>query len=232
MTVPDTAGEDLLLSLDQKAAPGAAALLVIDVQNDFLAEGGYFHGLGADVATARRAVGPLQDLLDHARRAGILVVFVQAIYDAEVLSRPMRERDRRRGLAPRCLTGTWGADFFRLRPRPGEPVVIKHRYSAMMGTKLDALLRAHGVRSLLLTGVATDTCVESTGRDAYFMDYTVTIVADCCGAASEADHAGALARFDRDYGTVCTSAELVGAWRRMGLLADAVPAGMAAGADR
>jgi ureidoacrylate peracid hydrolase len=203
----------LLSTLAQKAAPGRAALLVIDVQNDFCADGGFFHQAGADVAAARQAVPPLAGLLDAARAAGLLVVFVQAIYDDEYLSPAMRERNQRRGLPmPRCLTGSWGADFFEVRPAPDEPVVVKHRYSAMQGTGLHALLRARGIESLLLTGVATDTCVESTGRDAYFMDYYVTLVADCCGAASPADHDGALRRFDRDYGAVCTAADLIAIW--------------------
>ena len=136
-------------------------------------------------------IPPLLRLLERARAAGVLVVFVQAIYDAQYLSAPMRERNKRRQVEmPRCLTGSWGADFHGVAAAAGEPVVIKHRYSAMLNTELDAVLKRRGIRSLLLTGVATDTCVESTGRDAYFMDYYVTLVADCCGAFNEGDHLG------------------------------------------
>ena len=92
--------------------------------------------------------------------------------------------------------------------------MIKHRYSAMHNTELDAVLKRHGIRSLLLSGISTDTCVESTGRDAYFMDYYVTLVADCCGAFDERDHLGAIRRFDRDYGAVVTSSDLIGTWER------------------
>ena len=205
--------ERLLTTLAEKAAPTRAALLVIDVQNDFLADGGFFHRAGYDVSTARAAVPPLQRLVQAARRAAVPVIFVQALYDEQYCSPVMRERNQRRGLvAPRCLSGSWGADFFQVQPEAGDLVVMKHRYSAMLGSPLPALLRERGIESLLLTGVATDTCVESTGRDAYFMDWYVTLVADCCGAASAADHAGALARFDRDYGAICTSAELMAAW--------------------
>jgi ureidoacrylate peracid hydrolase len=206
--------DELLTSLEQKASPEHGALLVIDVQNDFVAQGGFFDKVGADVnAIQRDTIPPLLRLVDEARRAGVLVVFIQAIYDQQHLSAPMRERNLRtkRDMA-RCLTGSWGADFFAVRPLPGEPVVRKHRYSGMINTELDALLRARGISSLLLTGVATDTCVESTARDAYFMDYYVTLVADCCGGASESDHRGALARFERDYGPVVTSAEVIGVW--------------------
>jgi len=210
--------ETLLSTLEQKAAPGTAALIVVDVQNDFVADDGFFDRIGADVKTVQKSIPNLLRLIERARAAGVLVIFVQAIYDAKYLSAPMRERNQRRAVEmPRCLTGSWGADFYAVQPLSGEPVVIKHRYSAMLNTELDGLLKSRGVRSLLLTGVATDTCVESTGRDAYFIDYYVTIVSDCCAAASESDHLGALKRFDRDYGAVVTSGELIGAWERLGM---------------
>jgi ureidoacrylate peracid hydrolase len=195
--------DELLSTLEQKVMPAYAALLVVDVQNDFVADGGFFDQVGADVKTIQRAIPPLAQLVDRAREAGVLVVFIQAIYDPQYLSAPMRERDLRVGRRmPRCLTGSWGADFHVIAPRPNEPVVIKHRYSAFANSELDDLLKRRGIRSLLLTGVATDTCVESTGRDAYFIDYYVTLVADCCAGAAERDHLIALERFERDYGAV------------------------------
>jgi ureidoacrylate peracid hydrolase len=206
---------DLLLRLDQKVDPAHCALLVIDVQNDFAADGGFFDKMGADLVPIQtQRVPALQRLIGEARSAGVQVIFVQAIYDAEHLSAPMRERNARLKMEmPRCLTGSWGAEFYKVAPEPGEPVVIKHRYSAMVNTNLPAILRQRGIRSLLLTGIATDTCVESAGRDAYFRDYYVTIVGDCCGAASEQDHNGALKRFSRDYGQVVGSTEVIEVWR-------------------
>lgn len=205
---------DLLQTLDQKLDPAHCALVVIDVQNDFAADGGFFHKVGADLAPIQtERVPALLRLIAEARRAGTPVIFVRAIYDPQYLSAPMRERNARLGMEmPRCLTGSWGAQFFEVRPEGGEPVVIKHRYSAMVNTDLRAILEQRGVRSLLLTGIATDTCVESLGRDAYFLDYYVMIAADCCGAASEQDHLGALKRFARDYGQVVTSAEVIAIW--------------------
>lgn len=219
-----TGTDDLLVTLEQKTAPGNAALVVVDVQNDFCADDGYFGRVGADVKAVQRMIPTLQRLIDDARAAGVLVVFVQAIYDPPYVSAPMRERNLRKGREmPRCLTGTWGADFYGVRPRPGEPIVIKHRYSGVINTELDAVLKRHGVKSLLMTGVATDTCVESTARDAYFIDYYVTLVSDCCGAFNEQDHLGALARFDRDYGAVVTAADIIACW-------DRIPARKVAGA--
>jgi ureidoacrylate peracid hydrolase len=210
--MPDSEG--LLIDLSQKVDPARCAVVVIDVQNDFAANGGFFAQIGADVgAIQQQAVPALQRLIAEARKRGVTVIFVQAIYDPHDLSEPMRERNLRLGMnIPRCLTGSWGADFYEVRPAANETTIIKHRYSAMMNTGLDAVLKARGIRSLLLTGIATDTCVESTGRDAYFVDYYVTMVSDCCGAFSAQDHAGALRRFARDYGAVVTSEEVIAAW--------------------
>ena len=211
-----TSHDDLLLTLDQKVAPGHTALVVVDVQNDFVAEGGFFDQAGGDVAGIQTMIPPLLRLIEHARRAGVLVIFIRAIYDPGDLSGPMIERNRRRALEiPRCITGSWGADFYKVEPAPDEPIVIKHRYSAFMGTGLDALLKQRGIRSLLMTGVATDVCVESTTRDGYFLDYYVTAVADCCGAAREDYHRQALDRLERDFGGATTSAQVIEAWERI-----------------
>jgi ureidoacrylate peracid hydrolase len=207
--------EGLLSTLAMKADPSLAALIVVDVQNDFAAEGGFFHQIGADVKRIQECVPRLACLIDAARASDVLVIFVRAIYDPEYLSDAMRERNRRRTVEmPRCLTGSWGADFYMLRPALDEPVIVKHRYSAMLNTALPAILKERNIKSLLLTGISTDTCVESTGRDAYFLDYYVTIVADCCGAHSESDHSSALTRFDRDYGAVVNSQEVIDAWSK------------------
>jgi len=212
----DTA--ELLLRLDQKVDPKHCALVAIDVQNDFAADGGFFDKVGADLKPIQtERVPALLRLITEARRTGVLVIFIQAIYDPEYLSAPMRERNARLGMEiPRCLAGSWGADFFEVRPEAGEPIVIKHRYSAMVNTGLNDILEKRKIRSLLLTGIATDTCVESLGRDAYFIDYYVTVVADCCGAASEQDHLGALKRFSRDYGQVVASSDVIEIWNATG----------------
>ena len=178
-------GEEFLSRLSLKVSAQHCALLVIDVQNDFAATGGFFHQVGADVEHLQCNVIPsINRLLQSARRAGV-TIFVKSHYDAQYLSAPMRERNARLGMTmPRCLTGSWGAEFCGVAPIDGEAVVVKHRYSAILGSNLRDILKERGIRSLLLAGIATDTCVESTARDAYFLDYYVTLVADCCGAAS------------------------------------------------
>jgi ureidoacrylate peracid hydrolase len=203
----------LLLTLDQKVAPDKAAVIVIDVQNDFVAEDGWADRVGWECSLNQAAAERLHAFLGAARSAGVPVIFIQAIYDEIYLGAPMIERNLRRGLdSPRCITGTWGADFYRVAPEPGEPVVRKHRYSAFVETELNTVLRHLGVETLILTGVYTEGCVESTARDGYFLDYYIVMVEDCCATTSEARHRDVLERCERDFGTVSSAGEIGRIW--------------------
>lgn len=200
-------------SLKAKVDPQNSALLVIDVQNDFIAEDGFADKVGWPLEHNRRAVAHLEQLLAAARHSQVPVIFVKSNYDEIFLSLPMRERNDRQELhLPRCIRGTWGEEFYVVQPGPEEAVVTKHRYSAFIDTELNAVLRALNVQTLILTGVFTEVCVESTARDGYFLDYYIVIVSDCCGTTAEAAHAGVLGRCERDFGVVATGKEITEIW--------------------
>jgi ureidoacrylate peracid hydrolase len=216
--------DELLTSLEQKVAPDNAALVVIDVQNDFVANEGWGASVGWDPSRNQAAARRIADLLPHVRSAGLPVVFIQAIYDEPYLGAPMIERNRRLGIdQPRCISGTWGADFYAVRPEPTDTIVRKHRYSAFAETELNTVLRHLGVRSLLLCGVYSEGCVESTARDAYFLDYYVTLIDDCCATTSDEIHRGVLERCEHDWGIVTTSEELLRVWGAAGSRSSATP---------
>lgn len=205
------------MTLDDKVAPDNAAVLVIDVQNDFIAEGGFADAVGWPRSGNAEAARRLVPFLGEAREAGVPIVFVQAIYDEAYLGAPMLERNIRRGVTqPRCQSGSWGAEFYLVRPGPGELVVRKHRYSAFAETELNTVLRHLNIQTLILTGVYTEGCVESTGRDGYFLDYYIVLVEDCTGTTSVERHLGALERCEADWGQVATSADVVSCWRGPG----------------
>jgi len=204
---------ELLLSLPEKVDPRNAAVLVIDVLNDFIAPGGFADKVGWDLTASVAATSAIEGFLYEARQVGVPVVFIRSIYDDIYLSGPMLERNIRRRLeVPRCRTGTWGAELYRLAPLPSEPVVTKHRLSAFVNTDLELILRNQGVRSLLLTGVFTEACIESTGRHGYFLDYYVVLVSDCCATTNQEVHRGALERCEREFGVVASSDEIRSVW--------------------
>jgi ureidoacrylate peracid hydrolase len=203
----------LLRTLDEKVAPANAAVVVIDVQNDFVADGGWADRMGWDCSQNQKAAKRLVPFLEAARGAGVLVVFIRAIYDERYLSLPMVERNRRRGIdSTRCQTGSWGAEFYLVAPRPEEPIVVKHRLSAFVNTDLQQVLEHAGVQSLILTGVYTDGCVESTARHGYFLDYYTLIVDDCCATVTPERHRSTLERCDWDFGIVATADQITTSW--------------------
>lgn len=203
----------------ERVDPATTRFLVIDVQNDFCAEGGWFDKHGNDLGPIHEAVDRLVAFIDVARQAGIPPIFIRAIYDEIYLSPPMLERHARTGMGTaHCQTGTWGAEFFRVAPREDELVLTKHRYSAFKDTELDALLRAQRVENLILAGITSNVCVESTARDAYMIDYHVVFLSDASATYKAEAHEATLANIRRAFGIVASTDEVTEAWRSKGLL--------------
>ncbi len=210
-----------LSTLERKVRPEHTALLVIDVQNDFCAEDGIMAEEGFDVSQARAMAARLPAILSAARAAGVLVVFVRNVYSSEHnfylsdawLEQASRRREGSYTRRPVCREGSWEGDFYGdVRPEPGDPVVTKHRFNAFRNTDLDTILRAHGVRTIVMTGVATNVCVETTARDGFMRDYYVVFTDDGTAAYAEEDHRATLRNIDRFFGQVVRLADLRAIW--------------------
>ncbi|MGW3811260.1 cysteine hydrolase family protein [Micromonospora sp. NPDC005113] len=163
-------------------SPRHTAVVVIDYQNDFVAEGGALHRAGLHSPQLGAIAPAINNLVWRSRRSGALVVFVRCHYDRDTYLSPafLRQAERSfHGLyvdVPVCVSGTWGADFVDgVRPQDGDVVVTKHRFGAFEGTDLDLVLRTRGVRTLVVCGVVTHVCVESTVREAFFKDYDCVV---------------------------------------------------------
>lgn len=193
-------------------SPAWAALLVVDVQNDFCHRDGLFGKLGADLGAVHQAVRRIAALLPDARRAGVPVLFITMEHDASTNSAAWVHRYAT-PRADACVAGSWGAELFELQPEPGEPVVVKHRYSPFVGSNLEYLLRARERRSLLVTGVATNICVEQVLRDGFMRDYHVVLVEDCAGAYTAQAHSSTVANTQAFLGRVIDSDRLRSYWK-------------------
>lgn len=211
----------LLTALEEKVRPAHTALLVIDVQNDFCAAGGMMDREGHDLHDVQEMAGALPRLLDAARDAGVLVVFVRNVYSTAQnhylsdvwLEQASRRRSGSYTVSPVCEAGSWEGDFYSVRPLPEEPVITKHRFSAFHNTDLETVLRAHSIRSVVLSGVATNVCVETTAREAFVRDYYVVFLSDGTATYDRSGHEATLAAVDRFFGQVATIDDVVACWR-------------------
>jgi ureidoacrylate peracid hydrolase len=198
---------DMLKTLDEQLRPEHAALIVVDMQNDFCAVGGYAEkDRGHDVGGCTAIAANIRTLAAAARRAGMPVVWIRAIYDFKYLN---DAQIAKRGKEGCCMEGTWGADFFEIRPEPGDLISDKHAFSAFKDTDLDRTLRARGVRTLIMTGVATNVCVDSTLREGFFLGYHIVVAEDCVGSNNKLGHDGTLATVRYNFGAVVPSREII-----------------------
>lgn len=204
----------MLTSLHEKVDAAHAALVVIDVQNDFCSPDGVFDRLGLDLTPAQSIVPRVADLVDECRSVGLQVVFCRYTQSEHTMSEVQREqRTRGRSGETICQQGSWGAQFYQLAPASSDLVIEKHRYSAFIGTDLDLVLRSLGIRSLLMTGVASNGCVEATSRDGFMLNYYITFVEDCTANYNNTLHLAAADNIREAYGIVASSSEVIAAIR-------------------
>ena len=208
----------MLNTLHEKVDPQHAALVLVDVQNDFCAEGGAMHREGRDLTLVKQMIPRLERLLEAARAAKVRCVWIRCAYNTapnHYLSEVWLEQARRRRNGayvsyPVCEPGEWNGDFFQVKPRPDEVIVTKHRYGAFEGTDLDLVLRSRGIR--IMTGVATNVCVETTARQAFLKDYYVVFTSDCSATFSQAAHDATLHNIDQFFGEVVTAEQVMACW--------------------
>jgi ureidoacrylate peracid hydrolase len=188
------------------------ALVVVDMQNYFMGE-----GQPSECPVARDIVPNVNRLAEATRRAGGLVIWIQTRSGPESLEfwsayyermTPEGSEKRVRGMSP-------DGDGYPLWPeldvRDGDEIVVKTRYSALVpgSSNLEEVLRSHGIDTLLVTGVSTCTCCESTARDAMMMNFRTLMVSDGCAAPDDTLHNATLTNFYLQFGDVQTTDELI-----------------------
>jgi nicotinamidase-related amidase len=168
------------------------ALLLIDMQRDFLEPGGFGETLGNDVARLRAAVSPCRALLDRARLCRMLIVHTREGHRPDMTDAPRAKVERgspslRIGAAGPMgrilIRGEAGHDIVsELYPIEGEPVVDKPGKGAFYATDLQSILQNRGIDTLIVCGVTTEVCVHTTVREANDRGYRCIVPADCCGS--------------------------------------------------
>jgi biuret amidohydrolase len=179
------------------------ALIIIDMQRDFLEPGGFGETLGNDVSRLAAAVEPCRAVLEAARRRGLLVVHTREGHRPDLSDAPPAKIERgapslRIGapgpMGRILIRGEPGHDIIAaLYPAHGEPVIDKPGKGAFYQTELELMLRNRGIENLLVAGVTTEVCVNTTVREANDRGYRCIVLADCCASYFPHFHEAGLA---------------------------------------
>jgi len=214
-----TSPRDVLHSLDRKVDPRHCALLIIDMQNDFLHEQGKARLQGS------RDLGPMLEmvprqvrLIEAARDARVPVIYIlQTTLEDHVSSSDVwieaRTRARYSG-EDMCVEGSWGHEVLEaVAPVVGDILIKKFRYSGFAGTNLELILRSLERRAVICVGTSTNVCVEATAWDAFHHEFYVVYAADACASWDMGLHESTLSTADTRYATVATVEDVVGCWQ-------------------
>lgn len=203
------------------------ALLVIDMQRDFIEEGGFGQSLGNDVSLLKAAIAPCQAVLAAARTLGMLVMHTREghrpdmtdAYKAKVERGSPKVRIGDMGPMGRILIrGEAGHDIIpELYPIAGEPVIDKPGKGSFYGTDIELILRNRQIQNLIVCGVTTEVCVHTTVREANDRGFRCLIPGDCCASYNPEFHAVSLRMFAAQsaiFGWVTDSSSLLAALKR------------------
>ncbi|MBI4184719.1 MAG: cysteine hydrolase [Proteobacteria bacterium] len=211
-------GKEVYTTLEELVAPGRTAVLVVDMQNDFCHPEGSGAARGRSHQGAWRIVPRLASLLESARACAVPVVYCLNTQRPNALYLSPAELGRRMkksGGDPLLWTieGSWGHRVVDpIAPKPDDFIVLKHRPSAFHQTDLEFILRNLGIESVIVTGVGTRGCVESTARDAQSRDFYILIPEDTTASQRPEWYEAAILLMRTLYHWVGPSAEIEAAW--------------------
>ncbi|MGC5247422.1 cysteine hydrolase family protein [Gordonia sp. DT219] len=178
------------------------ALLVIDMQNGFVHPEGSIPLAGRGLPNMDKVIAANAEAISVARSRGVPVIYTRHCYRSDFLDMPALVSGPLPADPPPLVRGSWDADVVdELAPEPGDVIVDKNRFDAFLYTDLEVVLRAKGIENLVVTGVVTSVCVESTVRSGQQRDFTMFIASDATSAPAE-QHQPALDAMAAIFGTV------------------------------
>jgi ureidoacrylate peracid hydrolase len=207
------------------------AVIVVDMQNAFVKRGGYFDLVGYDLSGVEGIIAPCRKIITAARQKGARIIYLQmgcspdfsdrgpADSPYNLKAKGLRLIHRRPEMKDKFyIYGTWGAEIIEeLKPGPEDIIVRKQKYDGFIGTNLEIILSTFGIKYLAFVGTATNLCVESTLRHAFFLDYFPILVSDAVShAGSSITQEATILNVKNHLGWVTTSESLVAGLESLG----------------
>lgn len=192
-----------------------AAILVVDIQNDFVHPAGKVGNASEDVSELLAAVESINRLIGAARRAELPVVYVRVTHSPDLDTPAYRSRYAKRGMTEDdllCADGSWGADFYEglVPPEPGDSVLTKHGYGAFTSGELAELLRRDSVDTVVVAGVVTELCVLGTVSGGFEAGFHVVVPRETTASVDHNAASAAMSLISSFYGTVVGLDEVIG----------------------
>lgn len=188
-----------------------SALLIIDMQNAFIHREGSLSKMGLDTSRTSIVIEPIKQLKKEFKAQNRPVIYIQHVHrpdrtDAGLIARvfpPIMDLGH-------CFEGTWDAEIIeQLKPEADDYIVRKHRFSAFFNTQLENMLQELSVETLVVTGIATNVCVESTIRDAFYRDYNVFVPREATASFTIEQEQGSFGNFAFAFARVTSVEELL-----------------------
>lgn len=200
----------IIEGLRQILEPQHTALIVVDVQNDFLHPQGMVAKKGTDLTDARLRLTRIKEVIEYARQKKMFIVYLQQVQSKATFLPAWWEHWK----SLIVEENTWGAEIleeFQPLINEHELVVVKRLYDGFNNTDLDFVLKARGIKTMVSVGYNTNCCVESTVRTGFEKGYYQVVLSDCTySLRGEEIHRAALFNFDKLFGKVITADELIG----------------------
>lgn len=194
--------------------PAHCALCIVDLQHDFASPSGAAAMYNENAANVDLAIGNMERLYDAAAQCELPVFFIGLKTNPKTDSPTWKKFMSRKGYDPEktyaiCRDDTEGINFFHLRPQANDSVIYKPKYSAFVETDFNEQLHQRNIDTLLVCGLTTECCVDSTVRDAYHRDFFVFLVGDACAAYRQDFHDISLAILGESFAINVTTQETV-----------------------
>lgn len=188
-----------------------SALIIIDMQNAFIHKEGSLSRMGLDTSRSSIVIEPIKKLKSEFKKHNRPVIYIQHTHrpdgtDAGLVAKvfpPIMKLGH-------CFDGTWDAEITEdLKPESDDYIVKKHRYSAFYNTQFEEVLRGLGIETLVVTGIATNVCVESTIRDAFYRDYNVFVPREATASFTIKAEEGAIGNFEFAFARVKSVEDMI-----------------------